>query len=83
MRLHAWSIVFALVNNRVHLQWHSLLKYLELKVLGQSLGVAVSRMSWNSTSFSNRQAYSTSFSNRQAWYRWSNGRHSPTRHEPD
>ena len=56
MRLHAWSIVFALVNNRVHLQWHSLLKYLELKVLGQSLGVAVSRMSWNSTSFSNKQA---------------------------
>jgi hypothetical protein len=40
VRLHACNIVFALVNNRVHLQWHGQLKYLELEVLGQSLGAA-------------------------------------------
>jgi hypothetical protein len=40
MRLHACNIVFTLVNNRVHLQWHGQLKYLELEVLGQSLGAA-------------------------------------------
>jgi hypothetical protein len=40
VRLHTCSIVFALVNNRVHLQWHGQLKYLELEVLGQALGAA-------------------------------------------
>jgi hypothetical protein len=34
------NIVFSLINNRVHLQWHSQLKYLDLEVLGQSLGAA-------------------------------------------